>query len=123
MKTDDVKKTLEDYAKLVGLAEEILKTGGVKFGGIESIELVNESCVGIDYWYTCCGYSDRDSEYVPIEMFADGADLTAGWDEIRRERREAEECVRAETAKIEAENERRKEIAELKRLREKYPDA
>lgn len=127
----EVKETLEAYHKLEEKAEEILHAGSCGADDISGISLGNDGkSVELSYWTSCRGEHYIDAIEVPIEWFGIRSrdDIAKQW-ELRREaaRRAAERAARrAEKRrqmlkKTEAERKQKKEIAELKRLKAKYP--
>lgn len=127
----DVRKTIKDYAALMERAAEILKAGHVRFDGINSVELDDGlKTAVIGYWTGHCGECDNMFEWVPVEMLEDGTDLDAAWkkeyerrEEAAKKRNAVFEAQRLEAERIMLEETRRKELAELARLKAKYPDA
>lgn len=120
MKVEEIKEVLKGYQALVERAVRILSAGECRFDGVDYLALnEREATVSIWYWLICRGGSFKEQETVPIEWFSDGVDLKAEWKKKREAEREAAEHeARAEEKRKAAV--RRRELAELKRLKAKY---
>lgn len=128
MDIDEVKKTLANYEELEKRANAALDAGGIHFAGVDSIGLDGDSVV-VYYWDVCRGETYHDNEMLPAKMLADGADVYAEWDKVReeRERRQKKAEAAAKRAakraeKAEAEKKVKACLAEIERLKERYPE-
>ena len=122
----EVKDIIEAYSKLEDKAQEILDAGECGCDDITGIYLSDDGkSVEIAYWTSCRGESYVEYKNVPIEWFGKGdfEDLVALWKEKREaDKKAAEKAAKKEARWIKAQM-KRKEFAELKRLKAKYPDA
>ena len=133
MTADEVKNALKVYENLEKKAEEILDAeGNIVNDGLSGLEMDSrDKMVDIAYWTRCRGESFVDAKRVPIEWFsASYEELKNLWQKKREADRRAmvmaerlAEKRRENLKKTAAERKRKKELAELKRLKEKYPDA
>ena len=128
MDVNEVKKTLENYNELEIRARDVLQAGDIRFGGIDSIVLAGDDLIEINYWVTCHGETFHEEECVPAKMLADGADLNVEWEklrELREKRRKLQEANAKRAAKrkekAEAKAKIKEYLAEINRLKEKYP--
>jgi hypothetical protein len=124
MNVADAKATLKAYNELKVKAEEILSEGDVHWHGVNYVKLDTDGkTVEIAYWATARGEMYDEEEHVPIKMFADGTDLAAEWQKLHEQRLKEEARAEREAKRAMAREKKRQELAELKRLKAKYPNA
>lgn len=121
MDSKDVKAVLDAYVELEKRAEKVLIAGDIRFGEICSVVLDDDE-VSINYCVNCRGENFYEYENVPVEMLADGIDLKAEWQKIKEARKKKQKRAQAAARRAEARALKQKELAELKRLKAKYPD-
>lgn len=122
MNTSEVRKILNGYAELEKKAERVLIAGEMGFDDVMSVSLEGDE-IGINYDVRCRGETFREYEHVPIEFFADGTDLKAKWAVLKSKREKRQKRLEAAARRADARAEKKRELAELKRLKAKYPDA
>lgn len=122
MDLDEIKKTLNGYEELEKTAEKVLIAGDIGFDDVTAVSLEGDE-IGINYDVRCRGETFHEYEHVPIEFFADGTDLKAEWAALKAKREKRQKRLEAAARRADARAEKRRELAELKRLKVKYPDA
>lgn len=126
MNVAEVKAALEAWGKLEAKAQEILDAGSCCCDSVVGVSLDSSGKLAeISYWTTCRGESYVEEEIVPVSWFgySDFKDLVKLWEEKREsDRLEAEKAAKREEKRLKAQQ-KRQELAELKRLKAKYPDA
>ena len=120
MNTSEVKKILNGYAELETRAKAVLTAGDKRVEYISSVCLDDDE-IGINYDVGRGGYTFHEYEHVPIEFFADGTDLKAEWAMLKAEREKNWKRMEAAARRADARAEKKRELAELKRLKAKYP--
>jgi len=135
MSVPEARSALGAWERLKAKANEIIDADGSRNDGIVGIELDSSGkCADISYWSACRGELCIENDIVPLEWFGAKSieDLKELWRKKHdadcraalRAERQAERRAkkrRAELRKTAAERKRKKELATLKRLKEKYP--
>ena len=128
MDINEVKKTLINYDELEKRANAVLNAGGIHFGGVDSIRLDGDYII-VYYWDVCHGETYHDEERLPVKMLADGTDVYAEWAKVREEREQHQKKAEAaakraakRAEKAEAKKKVKACLAEIDRLKEKYPE-
>ena len=122
MTVDEIKQVLKGYEDLEKKAERVLTAGDIGFDYVTSVSLESDE-IGISYDVRCRGETFHEYEHVPIELFAEGTDLKAEWAALKAKREKNWKRMEAAARRAEARAEKRRDLAELKRLKAKYPDA
>lgn len=123
---DDVRTAIEAYRKVEDKAQEILDAGSRGCDDVAGLHLSKDGKhVEIAYWTTCRGESYIEEDSVPVEWFGyrEWEVLEKLWEEKREaDRIEAEKAAKREEKWMKAQQ-KKAELAELKRLKAKYPEA
>ena len=126
MNVAEVKAALEAWGKLEAKAQEILDAGSCKCDSVTGVSLDSSGkLVDISYWTTCRGESYVEEAVVPVSWFgySDFKDLEKLWEaKYEADRLEAEKAAKREEKWMKAQQ-KKAELAELKRLKAKYPEA
>lgn len=122
MDIDEIKTILNGYEDLKKKAEAVLIAGEKRFEDVTSVSLEDDE-IGIFYDVGCRGETFHEYEHVPIEFFVDGTELKVEWAALKDSREKKWKRIDAAARRAEARNLKRKELAELRRLKKKYPDA